>query len=169
MTSLDVSVYPDEQLHLVDTQTNPATCWWWQRNDGEPRASTSVVSGPSIPVPADQAGKVVRWSRPTSPAGRPIGCSSGRITPTIVISTGNDPAAATQETLWWVSESGVRFGVERNQETLGALGLSTPPKPAPWSVLRLLAPGPTLSKADALVRHDALPVDVNVGELEQPK
>jgi hypothetical protein len=31
------------------------------------------------------------------------------------------------------------------------------------SVLRLLAPGPTLSKADALVRHDALPVDVNVG------
>jgi len=86
-----------------------------------------------------------------------------------VISTGNDPAAATQETLWWVSESGVRFGVERNQETLGALGLSTPPKPAPWSVLRLLAPGPTLSKADALVRHDALPVDVNVGELEQPK
>ena len=59
VTSLDVSVYPDEQLHLVDTQTNPATCWWWQRNDGEPRASTSVLSGPTIPVPADQAGKVV--------------------------------------------------------------------------------------------------------------
>ena len=73
VTSLDVSVYPDEQLHLVDTQTNPATCWWWQKNDGEPRASTSVMSGPSIPVPVDQAGKVVHdgQGRQVRLAGRP--------------------------------------------------------------------------------------------------
>jgi len=169
VTSLDVSVYPDEQLHLVDTQTNPATCWWWQRNDGEPRASTSVLSGPSIPVPADQAGKVVPMVKADKSGWQADRVFFGPDYANYLISTGNDPAAATQETLWRVSESGVRFGVERNQETLGALGLSTPPKPAPWSVLRLLAPGPTLSKADALVRHDALPVDVNVGELEQPK
>jgi hypothetical protein len=86
-----------------------------------------------------------------------------------VISTGNDPAAATAEALWWVSESGVRFGVDRDQETLRALGFATPPRPAPWAVLRLLADGPMLSRADALVRHDTLPVDLNVGKLEQPK
>ena len=86
-----------------------------------------------------------------------------------VVSTGNDPAAATTEALWWVSESGVRFGVARDQETLRALGLGTPPRPAPWVGAAAVGAGPTLSKADALVRHDTLPVDVNPGELEQPK
>jgi hypothetical protein len=120
-------------------------------------------------VPVDQAGKVVTMVKADKSGWQADRVFFGPDHANFVISTGNDPAAATQETLWWVSESGARFGVERNQETLGALGLTTPPKPAPWSVLRLLSPGPTRSKADALVRHDALPVDVNVGELEQPK
>lgn len=169
VTSLDLSVYPDEQLHLVDTEMNAATCWWWQKNDGEPRASTSVVSGPTIPVPADEVGKVVSLVKADKSGWQADRVFFGPDFANYVISTGNDPDAATQETLWWVSESGVRFGVQRDQQTLDSLGLNAPPKPAPWSVLRLLAPGPTLSKADALVRHDALPVDVNVEELEQPR
>ncbi|EUA42971.1 hypothetical protein I552_7712 [Mycobacterium xenopi 3993] len=31
--------------------------------------------------------------------------------------------------------------------------------PIPWSVLSLFAPGPTLSRADALLAHDGLPPD----------
>ena len=50
----------------------------------------------------------------------------------------------------------------------GPWDLAYPPKPAPWSVLRLLAPGPALSKAGALVRHDTLPANAG-GKLEEPK
>jgi Type VII secretion system ESX-1, transport TM domain B len=72
--------------------------------------------------------------------------------------------------LWWISESGVRFGVAREEDTLRALGLKAhTPNPAPWWALRLLVPGPELSRADALVRHNTLPADSNPGELQVPK
>jgi type VII secretion protein EccB len=169
VTTLDTSAYPDEQLHLTDTQSNPSTCWWWQRADGEPKASTSVVSGPTIPIAADKAGQVVQMVKADKAGGQADRVFFGPDYANDVISTGNDPSATTAEALWWISESGVRFGVDREQDTLRALGFATPPRPAPWAVLQLLADGPMLSRADALVRHDTLPVDLNVGELEQPK
>lgn len=169
VTTLDTSAYPDEPLHLTDTQSSPSTCWWWQRADGEPKASSSVISGPTLPVPADKAGQVVPMVKADKTGGQADRVFFGPDHANYVISTGNDPAAATAEALWWVSESGVRFGVGRDQETLRALGFGTPPRPAPWAVLQLLADGPMLSRADALVRHDTLPVDLNVGKLEQPK
>jgi hypothetical protein len=169
VNTLDLSVYPDAPLQLVDTQANPATCFWWQRSDGEAKAVTAIVSGPTIPVPADKAGAAVQMVK-ADKAG--VQADQVYFAPgyaNYVVLTGNSPTAATQESLWWVSESGVRFGVARDQDTLRALGFASPPEPAPWAVLRLLAGGPMLSKADALVRHDTLPVDVNVATLEQPK
>ena len=41
-------------------------------------------------------------------------------------------------------------------ETGGILGLGDSPSRAPWSVVSLLAPGPTLSRENALVAHDGL-------------
>jgi type VII secretion protein EccB len=169
VNTLDVSVYPDQPLHLVDTETNPATCWWWQKTPGEARAVTSVVSGATIPVPAAQADQVVAMVKADKSGDQADRVFFGRDYANFVVSTGNDPAAATSESLWWVSESGVRFGVAHDQDTLRALGLSTPPSPAPWAVLRLLAAGPLLSREDATVRHDTLPVDLNPGELEKPR
>jgi hypothetical protein len=49
------------------------------------------------------------------------------------------------------------------------LGLQTTPSLAPWVALRLLPQGPTLSKADALVEHDTLPMDMSPAELVVPK
>jgi type VII secretion protein EccB len=166
---LDLSVYPEQPLHLVDTQANPATCWWWQKTPGESRAVTSVVSGATIPVPAAQSDQVVAMVKPDKSGGQADRVFFGRDYTNFAVSTGNDPAAATSESLWWVSESGVRFGVARDQDTLRSLGFSAPPSPAPWAALRLLAPGPLLSKEDAMVRHDTLPVDLNPGELEKPR
>ena len=40
--------------------------------------------------------------------------------------------------------------------TGGILGLGDSPSRAPWSVVSLLAPGPTLSRENALVAHDGL-------------
>jgi hypothetical protein len=52
-----------------------------------------------------------------------------------------------------------------------ALGLSSAPLPIPWSVLSQFAAGPTLSRSDALLAHDALapnPAPARVQTLEQP-
>ncbi|WP_338066899.1 type VII secretion protein EccB, partial [Mycobacterium timonense] len=80
-----------------------------------------------------------------------------------VQTTGSDPRSPAKETLWWVSDAGVRYGLAPAQQQGGtsaatALGLSSP-LPMPWSVLAILAAGPTLSKSAALIGHDTLPAD----------
>jgi len=169
VNTLDTSVYPDQPLRLVDTEANPATCWWWQKTPGEPRAVTSVVSGATIPVPARHSDRVVAMVKADKSGWQADRVYFGDDYANFVVSTGNDPAAATSESLWWISESGVRFGIAHDQESVRALGFSSQPSPAPWAVLRLLAAGPLLSRDDAMVRHDTLPVDLNPGELERPR
>lgn len=166
---LDLSAFPPVPPHVVDSQVNPVACWHWERVWGESSAATSVVVGSSIPVADGDAGKGVELVKPGGSTLQADRVFFSRDFSNYVVSTGNSANAATLESLWWVSDSGVRFGVAREDETLRALGLASPPRPAPWSVLRLLAAGPMLSRADALVRHNSLPVDGNPAELEIPK
>jgi hypothetical protein len=83
--------------------------------------------------------------------------------------TGNDPGAKTTESLWWLTDAGARFGVDDTRDVREALGLKTMPSLAPWVALRLLPQGPTLSRADALVEHDTLPMDTSPAELVVPR
>lgn len=169
VNELDLSAFPGTPPRLVDSGVNASACWGWQKVAGESAASTSVVVGPTIPVPDAAVGKEVQLVAPGRTGVQADRVYFGSDYANYVVSTGNSPVSSTLDALWWVSESGVRFGVAREEATLRALGLSSPPSPAPWSVLRLLAPGPMLSRADALVRHNSVPVDTNPGELEVPK
>jgi type VII secretion protein EccB len=169
VNGLDLSAYPDGPLSPVDLRENPATCWWWQKTAGEERARVQVISGPTIPVTTSAAEKVVSLVK-ADPSGREADrIYFGPDYANWVVLTGNDPGSSTSESLWWLSSSGVRFGVENSRESRSALGLTAQPSPAPWVALRLLAPGPALSRADALVRHDTLPTDMNPAELVVPK
>lgn len=168
VTGLDLSSYPEGPLNVVDVRENPATCWWWERGGGEARARVRVVSGPTMPVPIAKMSKVVSLVKVDN-----TGREADRVYfapgyANFVAVTGNEQDAATMESLWWLSFSGVRFGIPGNDERK-SLGLVGEPTPAPWVALRLLAPGPTLSRADALVRHDTLPTDMNPAELVMPK
>lgn len=167
---LDLSAFPTVPPHVVDSQLNSAACWHWQKVAGESMATTSVMVGPTIPVAGSQVDKVVELVKSQGPGLQADRVYFGPDFANYVISTGNSPSSATAESLWWISESGVRFGVAREEDTLRALGLKThTPSPAPWSALRLLVAGPVLSRADALLRHNTLPVDASPGELEVPK
>ena len=85
---------------------------------------------------------------------------------------GENAASPAAGSLFWISDTGVRFGID-NEATEGGtngsakaaevLGLSPPPTPIPWSMLSLFAPGPTLSRADALLAHDGLAPDSRPG------
>lgn len=168
--TLDLSAFPSAPPHVVDSQLNAATCWHWEKVDGESMATTSVIVGPTLPVAEAQVEKVVDLVKTPDTQMQADRVYLGPDYANYVVSTGNSPSASTVESLWWISESGVRFGVPREEDTVNALGLNKhTPKPAPWLALRLLAAGPALSRADALVRHNTLPVDANPAELEVPK
>ena len=169
VTGLDLSAYPEGPLQVVDIKENPSTCWWWERSTGDSRARVQVVSGPTIPVSQKQMKRVVSLVKTNDtnvPEADRVYFGSGY--GNFVAVTGNDPDASTRESLWWISASGVRFGIPGDDERK-ALGLFGEPALAPSVALRLLAHGPTLSRQDALVRHDTLPTDMSPAELAVPK
>ncbi len=169
VNKLDLSSYPDTPLNVMDIRENPATCWWWQKTSGENRARVQVISGPTLPVAQKDMGKVVSLVKADTTGREADQVYFGPDFANFVAVTGNDPGAKTMESLWWLSDAGARFGVDDTRDVREALGLKTPPSLAPWVALRLLPQGPTLSRADALVEHDTLPMDMSPAELVVPK
>jgi type VII secretion protein EccB len=171
VNGLDLSAYPDGPLKVQDMRQNSATCWWWQKN-GDVRAQVQVISGPKIPVSDSDDKRVVTLVKSSGSGPEAHQVLFGPEYANWIQVTGNDPDSPTSGSLFWISSSGVRFGVE-NDDARNALGLDAKhapaPSPAPWVVLRLLAPGPTLSRADALVQHDTLPTDMSPKLLGVPK
>lgn len=169
VNKLDLSSYPDAPLNVMDIRENPATCWWWQKTSGENRARVQVVSGATIPVAQKDVNKVVSLIKADTTGREADQVFFGPDYANFVAVTGNDPGAKTTESLWWLTDAGARFGVDDTRDVREALGLKTKPSVAPWVALRLLPQGPTLSRADALVQHDTLPMDMSPAELAVPK
>ncbi len=166
---LDLSSYPDSPLNVMDMRENPATCWWWEKTSGENRARVQVISGSTIPVASHDTNKVVSLVKADTTGRQADQVYFGPDHANFVAVTGNDPGAKTTESLWWLTDAGARFGVDDTRDVREALGLKTTPSLAPWVALRLLPQGPTLSRADALVEHDTLPMDMSPAELVVPK
>jgi hypothetical protein len=75
----------------------------------------------------------------------------------LVMTTNAAPDAASHESLWWISDQGVRYGIALDNESLKALGITpTLARQAPWPLIQLFARGPALSRQDAMTQHDTL-------------
>jgi hypothetical protein len=86
-----------------------------------------------------------------------------------VTSTSGVIDAHSRESLFWVSENGVRFGIEADDSTLRALGLNPQlAVQAPWPLLRTFAAGPPLSRQAALLARDTIPAAGAVTPLAPP-
>jgi type VII secretion protein EccB len=169
VNKLDLSSYPDAPLNVSDIRENPATCWWWQKTSGENRARVQVISGATLPIAPDNMTKVVSLVKADTTGREADQVYYGPDYSNFVAVTGNDPGAKTTESLWWLTDAGARFGVDDTRDVREALGLKAKASLAPWVALRLLPQGPTLSRADALVEHDTLPMDMSPAELAVPK
>ena len=170
---LDAARYPDQQIVVVDAAKNPVTCAHWSKPAGAATSSLSLLSGSVLPVPDGVrtvdlvgGGSPANGSTATRVALAP---GTGYFTQTV----GAGAAAPAAGSLFWVSDTGVRYGIDNEAEngpgaaghgkTVEALGLSAPAVPIPWSVLSLFASGPALSRADALLAHDGLAPDTKPG------
>ncbi|WP_233434627.1 type VII secretion protein EccB [Nocardia yamanashiensis] len=158
------ATYPTAQVRLVGVDRYDTTCYHWSRGASELNATTRVLVGRQLPVASEESTRTVPLVTATGAQGGTADAAYlPRSTGRFVRVTGTDPASPLREALFWISDSGVRYGIEvapsgGSDPTLTALALRNP-VPAPWSVVSLFAAGPTLSQRDARVQHDALPVD----------
>jgi type VII secretion protein EccB len=169
---LDTSRYPDQQVTLVDAAKDPVTCAYWSKPAGAATSSLSLLSGSALPVPESiRTVEMVGASPQNSSVATRVALApgTGYFAQTV---TGGAGAPGTGS-LFWVSDTGVRYGIDNEAEnsaagrgkTVEALGLAEPAVPVPWSVLSLFASGPALSRADALLAHDGLAPDNKPGRV----
>ncbi|KPN47688.1 type VII secretion protein EccB [Mycobacterium intracellulare] len=158
--SLPVSYYPSTRLHLVDTTVNATTCLAWAKGATDRAAKVAVLSGQGLPVAADGDERLVHLvdDARNDPGGAEADqVYLGRGATNLVMTTNADPGSVSRDALWWISEQGVRYGIALDDSALRALGIATASaRQAPWVLIRAFAPGPALSREDALTQHDSL-------------
>lgn len=162
---IDTAAFPQQPITLVQASADPVTCAQWTKPDGAAESSLTLLSGAMLPVP-DGLHTVDLVGAGSNGTADRVALTPG--TGYFVQTVGAEPGSPTAGSLFWVSDTGVRYGIETagDDKVVGALGLSNPALPIPWSVLAQFAAGPTLSRADALVAHDALSADSGPARLE---
>jgi ESX secretion system ATPase EccB len=163
---LDTGRYPDQRISVVDAARDPVTCAHWSKLAGATTNSLTLLSGSALPVPdAVHTEDLVGAGAGGTATRVAMAPGTGYFTATVGESS-TSPAAGS---LFWISDTGVRYGIDDeggvngHAKTAEALGLNPPATPIPWSMLSLFAPGPTLSRADALLAHDGLAPDSRPG------
>lgn len=157
--TLPIDYYPTTRLELVDTATSPVTCLNWSKGSTDRTSETVVLSGKGLPIPIGSDNRLIHLVKndrsPESIEADQVYMSPGATN--LVMTTGAAPDATSRESMWWISDQGVRYGISLEDDTLRALGISpAQARQAPWPLIRVFAPGPALSRADAMTQHDTL-------------
>ncbi|MGW4633787.1 type VII secretion protein EccB [Nocardia sp. NPDC004415] len=161
---LKVDHYPTDRPTLVSDKDQPVSCMSWKpiagatdNADGTARAELSLLTGIDVPIP-DKA-KLVDLAQAD---GAGPNADSVYIPPAsgaYVQATGIEPDSRRKDSLFYIADTGVRFGI-KNTDAVKALGLEKiTAEPAPWPIIGLLAGGPSLGREDAMVAHDGIAPD----------
>ncbi|MBU9762649.1 type VII secretion protein EccB [Mycobacterium sp. TNTM28] len=163
--AIDTSAYPNAPVTLVAPSAAPVTCAQWIKPEGATESKLSVLSGAALPV-ADGVHTVDLVGAGSNGAANRVALTPG--SGYFVQTVGAEPGSPVAGSLFWVSDTGVRYGIETagDDKVVSALGLTAPALPIPWSILSQFAAGPTLSRGDALIAHDALSPNVNAARVE---
>jgi type VII secretion protein EccB len=160
--TIDDDAYPSEPLTLVDAADAPLTCAQWTRAGDATSSTLALRSGVTLPVTDDLRAVSLVGAGSNVTADRVVlAPGQGYLVQTVGQDGGGTSSSPTGGAFFWVSDTGVRYGLDADadQKAVAALGLSMPAVPIPWSMLSQFAPGPTLGRTDALLAHDALAAD----------
>lgn len=160
---LDVDSFPSVPPRIVGTTDEPVGCLTWTPRpsaagdeSGRADAMLTVSAGRALPVPDDA--RPVRLARSDGGGDNADAVYVRPGSGGYVQATGLESGSFRKGGLFFVADTGVRFGIE-NADAATFLGFDGPASPAPWHMLGLLAPGPALGRADALVAHDGVAPD----------
>ncbi|OBG64237.1 type VII secretion protein EccB [Mycobacterium sp. E3339] len=160
VNSLAVDYYPTKRLNFIDTAANPTTCVSWEKGSTDPQARVVIYNGRGLPVYSYLDDRIVHLVRDDRDPGSVV-ANQVLVLPgaaNFVTSTSGVITSDSRESLFWVSDNGVRFGIAANDDTMRALGLDPASAvQAPWPLLRTFAAGPALSREAALVARDTVP------------
>lgn len=165
--ALKVDSYPQTAPVIVQAKDQPVSCLSWKPikeagKDSGNRAELSLITGVNLPL-ADNA-RLVTLAQSD---GKGVNADSVYVKPgtgAFVQTTGIEPDSRRKDSLFYIADTGVRYGI-KNGDAVKALGLDresgVTPEPAPWPIIGLLAPGPTLGREEAVVAHDGVAPDPN--------
>ncbi|WP_278264921.1 type VII secretion protein EccB [Nocardia sp. AG03] len=164
--SLPIDDFPERAPRVLAAEDSPVACLSWSKNPGAAstpgtsvdgpgeRAALTLLTGTALPL-ADSAAPVAL----STADGTGDRVDAVYLPPTsgeYVQVTGTEPGSPRRESLFYVADNGVRYGIP-DTKTAAVLGLGDTPRLAPWSIVGQLVPGPTLSAKDALTSFDSLP------------
>jgi type VII secretion protein EccB len=156
--AIDVEAFPSEPIGVISAASAPLTCAHWSHPVDATGGTLQLLSGAALPV-ADGLRAV-----------QLVGGGSGATADRVILAPGTGYLVQTVgQELFWVSDTGVRYGIDQDgdENTVAALGLTAPPLPIPWAMLSQFAAGPTLSRGDALLAHDGLAPDPSPAVLRE--
>lgn len=160
--TIDVDAYPAQPVTLVDAADAPLTCAEWKRPADATSATLDLRTGVTLPV-SDQLHPVQLVGAGSGTTANNVVLAPGRgyLVQTVGQDGGGVSTSPAGGASFWLSDVGVRYGLDTDgdENAITALGLNPPALPIPWSMLSQFAPGPPLSRSDALLAHDALAAD----------
>lgn len=148
---LAVDRFPAEQPRIISADDQPVACVHWARGPHDPAARLTLLVGRQVPLAA------VAHPVTLVDGGHDQYADAAYIPPStgeFVQVTGIEPDSTRREVLFYVTDTGVRFGIP-DTATAAVLGLADP-KPAPWQIVSRLPAGPMLDRQSALIAHDTL-------------
>ncbi|TSE02110.1 type VII secretion protein EccB [Skermania sp. ID1734] len=163
VSALDVATFPETAPTVIDSAEKPVACLSWKPVlDGQTRgAEIGVLIGRSLPVAAGAAPVQLVQSDHSGDRADTAYIRPG--TGAFVQTTGLADSSRA-DSIYYIADTGVRFGVS-DFDAAKALGFDARPHQAPWSMVALLAAGPTLGRAQALLVHDGVAPDPAPGPL----
>lgn len=162
---LPVDDFPVQIPRIVEAEDGPVTCIAWSKSPGtapveagtgdgpDERATVRLLIGTRLPI--EESAEPVRLATADSSGDR---VDEVYVPPThgeYVQVTGLDPGSPRRGSLFYVTDSGIRYGI-LDPATAHVLGLGDTPRLAPWAIIGRLVPGPTLDPREALTSHDSL-------------
>lgn len=163
---LDVSGFPKTIPTVVNPRDKPVGCLSWspiasesdnaEAASGVVHAELSVLAGRGLPI-ADSA-QLVQLAQADGSGTKADRAYFAPGSGAYLQATGIMPSSERTGSLFFVSDTGVRYGIA-NAEVAKLIGMDVRPEPAPWQIVGLLAPGPVLGRSEALVAHDGVEPD----------
>ncbi|MGW5455926.1 type VII secretion protein EccB [Nocardia sp. NPDC003979] len=144
--SLPVQHFPSTDLTVISADTDPIACVSWTKADAEHEAGLGLLLGETLPLTGRAAPMALVASTNADAVAVPP--ASGEYLQV----TGIEPGSNRRDGLFYVTDTGVRFGIP-DAATATLLGLGSP-KAAPWQIVNQLPAGPMLDRQSALIARD---------------